>query len=67
MGWASAPRLPTPITRETTASFRLPEVPPPVRSHQALVDYPDVPVPNAAAGPLAGVTFAVKDIYDVAG
>jgi amidase len=33
----------------------------------AFVDYPDVPVPNAAKGPLAGLTFAVKDIFDVAG
>src|SRR5260221_5486039 len=33
----------------------------------AFVDYPDVPVPNAASGPLAGLAFAVKDIYDVAG
>jgi amidase len=33
----------------------------------AFVDYPDVPVAHAASGPLAGVTFAVKDIYDVAG
>ncbi|MCR4282844.1 MAG: amidase [Bauldia sp.] len=33
----------------------------------AFVDYPDVPVPNAPDGPLAGLTFAVKDIYDVAG
>jgi amidase len=33
----------------------------------AFVNYPDVPVPNAAGGPLEGVTFAVKDIYDVAG
>ncbi len=33
----------------------------------AFVDLPDVPVANAAQGPLAGVTFAVKDIYDVAG
>ena len=33
----------------------------------AFVDYPDVPVPNAADGPLAGLTFAVKDIIDVAG
>ena len=33
----------------------------------AFVDYPDVPVPNAAIGPLAGLTFAVKDIFDVAG
>lgn len=33
----------------------------------AFVDYPDVPVENAASGPLSGLTFAVKDIYDVAG
>jgi amidase len=33
----------------------------------AFVDYPDVPVPNAPDGSLAGVTFAVKDIFDVAG
>ncbi|HVY19075.1 MAG TPA: amidase [Bauldia sp.] len=33
----------------------------------AFVDYPDVPVANAPSGPLAGLTFAVKDIFDVAG
>ncbi len=33
----------------------------------AFVDYPDVPVAHAPSGPLAGLTFAVKDIYDVAG
>jgi len=33
----------------------------------AFVDYPDTPVPNAPDGPLAGLTFAVKDIFDVAG
>jgi amidase len=33
----------------------------------AFVDYPDIPVPNAPDGPLAGLTFAVKDIFDVAG
>ena len=33
----------------------------------AFVDYSDVPVPSAPEGPLAGLTFAVKDIYDVAG
>lgn len=33
----------------------------------AFVDYPDVPVTNAAEGPLAGLSFAVKDIFDVAG
>jgi amidase len=35
--------------------------------YHAFVDYPDVPVENAASGPLAGLTFAVKDIFDVAG
>ncbi|WP_421724752.1 amidase [Bauldia sp.] len=34
---------------------------------RAFIDYPDVPVANAADGPLAGTTFAVKDIFDVAG
>jgi amidase len=33
----------------------------------AFVDYPEVPVANAPDGPLAGLTFAVKDIFDVAG
>ena len=33
----------------------------------AFIDYPPVPVPNAASGPLAGLTFGVKDIFDVAG
>lgn len=33
----------------------------------AFVDYPDTPVAHAPEGPLAGLTFAVKDIYDVAG
>ena len=33
----------------------------------AFVDYPDIPVPNAPDGPLVGLTFGVKDIYDVAG
>jgi amidase len=33
----------------------------------AFLDYPDVPVANAADGPLAGLTLAVKDIFDVAG
>jgi len=33
----------------------------------AFVDYPDVPVAHAPSGPLAGLTFAVKDIFDVAG
>ena len=33
----------------------------------AFLDYGDVEVPSAAEGPLAGLTFAVKDIFDVAG
>jgi len=33
----------------------------------AFVNYPDVAVANAAQGPLAGLTLAVKDIFDVAG
>lgn len=34
---------------------------------KAFVDYPDTPVANADDGPLSGLTFAVKDIFDVAG
>ena len=33
----------------------------------AFVDYPDVPVLHADSGPLAGLSFAVKDVFDVAG
>lgn len=33
----------------------------------AFLDYADVPVPNSAVGPLAGLTLGVKDIFDVAG
>ena len=33
----------------------------------AFVDYRDVNVPHETSGPLVGLTFAVKDIYDVAG
>ena len=33
----------------------------------AFIDYGDVEVPSAPSGPLAGLTFAVKDIYDIAG
>ena len=36
-------------------------------SAHAFVPYPDVPVPNAANGPLTDLTFAAKDLYDVAG
>jgi amidase len=34
---------------------------------RAFVPYPDVPVAHAATGPLAGLDFAVKDLFDVAG
>lgn len=34
---------------------------------RAFMPYPAVPVPNAPGGPLAGLTFAVKDLFDVAG
>ena len=33
----------------------------------AFVPYPDVPVPHAATGPLAGLRFGVKDLFDLAG
>ena len=33
----------------------------------AFVPYPAVPVAQAAEGPLAGLTFAAKDLFDVAG
>jgi amidase len=33
----------------------------------AFLDHSDAPVSNAPNGPLAGLTFAVKDIYDIAG
>ncbi|MEH3086212.1 MAG: amidase [Xylophilus ampelinus] len=34
---------------------------------RAFVPYPDAPVPHAATGPLAGLRFGVKDLFDVAG
>lgn len=34
---------------------------------RAFLPYPAVPVAHAAGGPLAGLTFAVKDLFDVAG
>lgn len=34
---------------------------------RAFLPYPDAPVPNAANGPLRGLTFAVKDLFDVSG
>ena len=33
----------------------------------AFLPYPDAPVAHAATGPLSGLTFAVKDLFDVAG
>ncbi|WP_029076789.1 amidase [Kaistia adipata] len=33
----------------------------------AFLDYPAVEVPSSPTGPLAGLTLAVKDLYDVAG
>ena len=33
----------------------------------AFVPYPDAPVPRAATGPLAELSFAAKDLFDVAG
>jgi amidase len=33
----------------------------------AFLPYPDAPVPHASAGPLTGLSFGVKDLYDVAG
>ena len=34
---------------------------------RAFVPYPPAPVPHARAGPLAGLSFAVKDLFDVSG
>ena len=33
----------------------------------AFMPYPAYPVPHATSGPLSGMTFAVKDLFDVAG
>src|SRR3712207_5838234 len=33
----------------------------------AFMPYPAVPVPHAGKGPLSGLTFAAKDLFDVAG
>jgi amidase len=40
---------------------------PPKDTVNAFLDYPPVDVPAAASGPLAGLSLAVKDLYDVAG
>ena len=34
---------------------------------RAFMPYPQAPVPHAPSGPLAGLTFGVKDLFDVAG
>jgi len=34
---------------------------------RAFMPYPDAPVPHAGTGPLAGLSFAVKDLFDLAG
>jgi amidase len=34
---------------------------------RAFMPYPPVPVPNAPTGPLSGLSFAAKDLFDVAG
>lgn len=34
---------------------------------RCFVPYPEVPVPSASSGPLAGLTLAVKDLFDVKG
>lgn len=34
---------------------------------RAFLPYPDAPVPHASTGPLSGLTFAAKDLFDVAG
>ena len=34
---------------------------------RCFMPYPEVPVPHAPTGPLAGLTFGVKDLFDVAG
>ncbi len=36
-------------------------------SARAFMPYPDSPVPHQDAGPLAGLSFGVKDLFDVAG
>lgn len=34
---------------------------------QAMMPYPKVDIPHAESGPLQGLTFAVKDLFDIAG
>jgi amidase len=42
-------------------------MPPITDTAHAFVPYPDAPVPHAPTGPLAGLSFAAKDLFDVAG
>jgi amidase len=42
-------------------------MPTPRDSARAFMPYPEAAVPHATAGPLAGLSFAVKDLFDVAG
>ena len=34
---------------------------------RCFLPYPDAPVKHAVAGPLAGLTLAVKDLFDIKG
>ncbi len=38
-----------------------------VDTSRAFMPYPQAPVPHEASGPLAGLTFGVKDLFDVTG
>ncbi len=39
----------------------------PQDTSRAFMPYPPVPVPHAASGPLSGLSFGVKDLFDVGG
>ena len=34
---------------------------------RSFMPYPEAPVPAASTGPLSGLSFGVKDLFDVAG
>src|SRR5262245_2925217 len=55
--------MPGIVTRERGVSF--PGSPPPMTS--PFVAGPPIRIPGAPGGPLAGLTFAAKDLFDVAG
>jgi amidase len=57
-----------PLARVENKNFRI-GVPMLLRTDPvgAFVDYPPVEVASAQSGPLAGLTLAVKDLYDVSG